>query len=129
VRAALWGFLLLIVLMLGAIGVYAYNEYLADDDSNEPPETPAVLATRTPVEETAEPTEEEAPPIVPEETDEPVATVEPTEEPTEEPESTDEPTEEPLPTDEPTATEEQVIEPEATSVIIEPSDPTETPAG
>ena len=114
-RVALWGFLLLIVLMLGAIGVYAYNEYLADGDSNDPPQTPSVLATRTPAEETAEPTEEDEVPIVPEETDKPVAT--------------DEPTEEPPPTDEPTATEEQVIEPEGTSVIIEPSDSTETPAG
>jgi serine/threonine-protein kinase len=127
VRAALWGFLFLIVLMLGAIGVYAYNEFVADNDSNDPPETPPVLATRTPVDETAEPTDtdEEVPTIGPEDTEEP----EPTDEPTEEPDPTHEPTEEPTATDEPTATEEEIIEPEATSGIIEPSDPRETPAG
>ena len=92
VRAALWGFLLLIVLVLGAIGVYAYNEYLADNDSDDPTRTPSVMATRTP---SAESTEEDYGVIDPEDTEEP----------------DEEPTDEPPPTDEPTAAEEPTEEP------------------
>lgn len=126
VQVALWGFLFLIVLLLGAIGVYAYNEYLADDSLDGPPSPPA---TRT---STADPTNEAPgfgadsedeedggpPPIGPSDTEEP------DEDPTDEPEPTNEPTDEPVePTDEPEPTEGPTEE----SPPIEPSDPTEEP--
>lgn len=120
VRFALWGFLLLIVLLLGAIGVYAYNEYVAGDSSNPPAEP---LATRTPTDELdddlpvvlateEDESEEEAAPSI-----EPVDTEVPEEAPTDEPE----PTNPPEPTDEP----EPANEPTEEAPSIEPSEPTE----
>jgi tRNA A-37 threonylcarbamoyl transferase component Bud32 len=107
-RGVLWGFLVLIALVLLAIGWYVWNEYGPDD--NDPSNNPGIVVpTRT-----AEPTQDDSDDtgILPTDEEEPTAP------PTEEPESTDEPTQEP--TDEPDAepTEERVIE---------PSDPTNAP--
>lgn len=126
VRVALWGFLFLIVLVLCAIGVYAYNEYLTDDPSDDPPSPGATrTVTSDPTDEPpgygadGDDEEDESPPTIG-----PSDTEEPDDEPTEEPEPTDEPTDEPVETtDEPEPTGEPTDE----SPPIESSDPTEEP--
>jgi serine/threonine-protein kinase len=124
VRVALWGFLFLVVLMLGAIGVYAYNEYFAENDSNSPP-VPTETAEPEPTATVDENDDQQV--IVPDDRDEP--TDEP--QPTDEPAPTAEPTDEPMPTEEPPSTGEPTIGPvdSETSVVIGPDDATEEPDG
>jgi serine/threonine-protein kinase len=127
VRAALWGLLFLIVLMLGAIGVYAYNEYVAEDNNNSPP-VPTQTAEAEPTATVDEDDDQQV--IVPDDRDDPTDEPQPTDEPVATDEPTAEPTDEPMPTDEPPSTDEPTIGPvdSETSIVIGP-DATEAPGG